>query len=262
MTSVLASTHAARFGSRAGLGATLIQTGYYMTQQDNQVQEGTVWPAPSDASDGSKMDTEAQAPSASGMMGDETTSAQFSAITQWLSFFLMAVGWLIVLSSILGFWRVKRFERSIQQSNARSTQSNTGATPPPPLLAARGRSIFSMFAVPEEEEDPRSPVFVMPENAEERRQMEWAIQEDRRYAPCVHICFCSLTHSPLGCKLTSEPRDFSKLSIPLVFLPRTVVTTATCFIVILIRSRHSYSFLLQSFVIVILGFQDVEVRAS
>lgn len=215
MTSVLASTHAARFGSRAGLGATLIQTGYYMTQQDNQVQEGTVWPPPSDMSDAPKV-AEAQAPSTPGMMADETTSTQFSVVTQWLSFILMAVGWLIVLSSILGFWRVKRFERSIQQSNVRSAQSNAGATPPRPFLETRRRSIFSMFVVSEEEEDSRSPMFVMPENPEERRQLEWAIQEDRRYAPWVHIWFRSLTHSPLGCKLTSEQRDFSDLSILLV----------------------------------------------
>jgi len=171
MTFVLASTHAARFGSRAGLGATLIQTGFYMTQQDNQVQEGDVWPASSDASDTSKVDAEAQAPS----LGDETTSAQFSTVTQWLSFFLMAVGWLIVLSSILGFWRVKRFEYGIQQSNARSAQSST---PPPPLPAARGRSIFSLFAFRGEEVDSRSPMFVMPESSEERRHL--AIQLDRR----------------------------------------------------------------------------------
>ena len=181
MTSVLASTHAARFGSRAGLGATLIQTGYYMTQQDNQVQEGDAWPPPSDASDAPKVGTEAQAPSTTGMMGDETNPVQFSVVTQWLSFFLMAVGWLIVLSSILGFWRVKRFEHGIQQSNARSVQSSAGATPP--LPAHRGQSIFSVFAAPEEEDDSRSPVLVMPENPEERRRMEWAIQEDRRYAP-------------------------------------------------------------------------------
>jgi len=183
MTSVLASTHAARFGSRAGLGTTLIQTGYYMTQQDNQVQEGTVWPAPPDNSDASTAAAEGQATSAPGVMGDGMTSAEFNAISQWLSFLLMAVGWLILLSSILGFWRVKRFERSIQQSNARSAQSNAGATPPPrfPFPAAGGRSIF--FSVPGEEDDSSPPVFAMPEDPEERRRMELAIQEDQRCAP-------------------------------------------------------------------------------
>jgi len=180
MTSVLASTHAARFGSRAGLGATLIQTGYYMTQQDNQVQEGTVWPGPADVYDASKAAADAQATSAPpGVISDGMTSAEFSAVTQWLSFFLMAVGWLVLLSSILGFWRVKRFERSIQQSNGRTAQSNTGATPPR-LPAARGRSLLSIFAVPEEEDDSNSPVLVMPEDPEERRRVEWAIQEDQR----------------------------------------------------------------------------------
>jgi len=206
MTSVLASTHAARFGSRAGLGATLIQTGYYMTQQDNQVQEGTVWPAPADVYDASKGAADAQAPP--GVTNDGMSSAEFSAVTQWLSFFLMAVGWLVLLSSILGFWRVKRFERSIQQSNARTAQSNTGATPPPRLPAARGRSLLSIFALPEEEDDSNSPVLVMPEDPEERRRVEWAIQEDQRCVPWVHI-YSFFAHSLSGYKLTSEPRDFS-----------------------------------------------------
>ena len=196
MTSVLASTHAARFGSRAGLGATLIQTGYYMTQQDNQVQEGTIWPTPADVYDASKAAADPQATSAPpGAMNDGMTSAEFSAVTQWLSFFLMAVGWLVLLSSILGFWRVKRFERGIQQSNARTTQSNTGATPPPRLPAARGQSLLSIFAVPEEEDDSNSPVLVMPEDPEERRRMEWAIQEDQRCVPWAYIFFFFCSHS-------------------------------------------------------------------
>ena len=184
MTSVLASTHAARFGSRAGLGATLIQTGYYMTQPENQVQEGTVWPTPADAYDAPKADAEAQ--TTPGVMSDGMTSAELSAVTQWLSFFLMAVGWLVLLSSILGFWRVKRFERSIQQSNARTAQSNTGAAPPP-RLPARGRSLLSVFTVPDEEDESHSTVLVMPDDPEERRRMEWAIREDQRCAPWVYI---------------------------------------------------------------------------
>ena len=208
MTSVLASTHAARFGSRAGLGATLIQTGYYMTQQDNQVQEGTVWPAPPDVYDASKADAEAQTtPAPPSVMTDGMTAAEFSAVTQWLSFFLMAVGWLVLLSSFLGFWRVKRIERSFQQSNARTAQSSTGAAPPP-RLPARGRSLLSVFAMPDDEDDSHSPVLVMSDDPEERRRMEWAIQEDQRCAPCLYFSYF-FAHSLSGYKLTSEPRDFS-----------------------------------------------------
>jgi hypothetical protein len=219
MTSVLASTHAARFGSRAGLGVTLIQTGYYMTQQDNQVQEGTVWPAPAprptfetaaeaDAYYASKATAEAHATSIPGVTGEEMTAAEYSAIAQWLSFFLMAMGWLIVLSSILGFWRVKRFERSIQQSNARSAQPSA---PPPPLPPARGRSVFSIFEMPDEEEDS-SPDFVVPEDPEQRRRLELAIQEDQRCVPLAHVFFHSLTHTLSDYKLISGPRGCFDLS--------------------------------------------------
>lgn len=36
--------------------------------------------------------------------------------TEWLSLFLMTIGWFIFMSSLLGFWRVKRWERSIRAS--------------------------------------------------------------------------------------------------------------------------------------------------
>jgi len=188
---VLSSTHAARLGSRAGLGVTLIQTGYYMTQQENQVREGTVLPASAahptfetaaeaEAYYASKEGGEAQVMSIPDPTSDGMTSAQYGAVTQWLSFFLMAVGWLILLSSILGFWRVKRFERGIQQSNTQSALPTAGATSPLPLPLGGRQSIFSILATPDEEEDRSPPVIIMPEDPEERRRMELAIQEDQR----------------------------------------------------------------------------------
>jgi Protein of unknown function (DUF2370) len=37
--------------------------------------------------------------------------------TEWISFFLMSLGWFVLLTSLLGFWRVKRWERGIRQAN-------------------------------------------------------------------------------------------------------------------------------------------------
>lgn len=39
--------------------------------------------------------------------------------TEWLALFLMTVGWFIFMSSLLGFWRVKRWESSIRASHPR-----------------------------------------------------------------------------------------------------------------------------------------------
>lgn len=40
-----------------------------------------------------------------------------SATTEWLAFLLMTVGWFVLLTSMLGFWRVKRWERGIRQAS-------------------------------------------------------------------------------------------------------------------------------------------------
>ncbi|KAH8830463.1 hypothetical protein DL96DRAFT_1593016 [Flagelloscypha sp. PMI_526] len=51
-------------------------------------------------------------------LDDETTNKLIaSATTEWLSFFLMTIGWFILLTSVLGFWRIKRWESSIIQSH-------------------------------------------------------------------------------------------------------------------------------------------------
>jgi hypothetical protein len=52
--------------------------------------------------------------------------ADASATAEWLSFFLMTVGWFILLTSVLAFWRVKRWERGILASQPENTQENGG----------------------------------------------------------------------------------------------------------------------------------------
>jgi len=45
------------------------------------------------------------------------------ATTDWLSFFLMTIGWFILITSLLNFWRVKRWERNILASQRETTVS-------------------------------------------------------------------------------------------------------------------------------------------
>jgi hypothetical protein len=62
-----------------------------------------------------------------GILTEEQASLMLAdATTEWLSFFLMTVGWFVLLTSILGFWRVKRWERGIvaSQQTVTSTERN------------------------------------------------------------------------------------------------------------------------------------------
>ncbi|KAG5634312.1 hypothetical protein H0H81_002464 [Sphagnurus paluster] len=142
LTYLLHTTHAARLGSRAGLGVTLIQYGFALRSRlDNASGPDEGWagwgdipPAPSTTEGGAPSIpynrtnatgiyppvsiTEAQA---------DTMMAQ--ATTEWLSFFLMTVGWFILLTSLLGFWRVKRWERGILASQRDSSQPPVSSSP-------------------------------------------------------------------------------------------------------------------------------------
>jgi len=57
---------------------------------------------------------------------DDMTVAN-EATTYWLSFFLMTIGWFILLTSLLSFWRVKRWERNILASQRETSVSSRAA---------------------------------------------------------------------------------------------------------------------------------------
>ncbi|KIY74444.1 hypothetical protein CYLTODRAFT_364222, partial [Cylindrobasidium torrendii FP15055 ss-10] len=78
MTHMMAVNHAGRCGSRAGLGATLIQLGLYL-RSDHQDSGMSLSPA----------------------------------AREWVSFFLMTCGWFIFLHASVSFGRAKRWERVI-----------------------------------------------------------------------------------------------------------------------------------------------------
>lgn len=161
LTYLLHTTHAARLGSRAGLGVTLIQYGLALRGRvENGFSgedawagwDGTAAPSPSG---------EYNYPPGGGTMGsgnatdvpvptlteeEQAAALMANATTEWLSFFLMTVGmsihslnfdcedselchigWFILLTSLLGFLRVKRWERGILNS-----QQNTSTTPAEP----------------------------------------------------------------------------------------------------------------------------------
>lgn len=120
LTYLLATSHAAKFGSRAGLGLTLIQYGFYSrgSQSSDGEDDVVAWPTPS-ASSTPRADSPPEAPTPSSIPDDMPVITS----RDWLSFLLMTLGWFLLLSSIIGFWRVKRWENSIRSTSSPSPLS-------------------------------------------------------------------------------------------------------------------------------------------
>ncbi|KAI0269131.1 hypothetical protein BC834DRAFT_820327 [Gloeopeniophorella convolvens] len=151
LTYLLHTTHAARFGSRAGLGVTLIQYGFALRSRlEDDVNSGGWWGvggpynggAQDDAPPRPTFETKEQAEEyyrnlnitmvdgmPSGTVPGATMDDVYAgdATTDWLSFFLMTIGWFILLTSLLSFWRVKRWERNILASQREPTVAASDA---------------------------------------------------------------------------------------------------------------------------------------
>lgn len=110
LTYLLHSTHAAKNGSRAGLGVTLIQYGFYMRSNSDVDAPPTGGP-----------DGYAAAPNPNDhdfSKGEVTDSAGGGPITaqEWFSYVLMIVGWFILIKSIAEFMKARRHEMLVLQS--------------------------------------------------------------------------------------------------------------------------------------------------
>ncbi|KAI9466866.1 hypothetical protein BJY52DRAFT_1234909 [Lactarius psammicola] len=144
LTYLLHTTHAARFGSRAGLGVTLIQYGFALRTRVEEDPSGNDWwgvgggpygngmqgDVPSKPTFGTKEEAEEYYRKLNITMGtipgatmDDINNFANEATTDWLSFFLMTIGWFILITSLLSFWRVKRWERNILASQRETTVS-------------------------------------------------------------------------------------------------------------------------------------------
>jgi hypothetical protein len=120
LTYLLHTTHAAKNGSRAGLGLTLVQYGFYMKGSvENRAPDtdsGYVSPPdpnshdfnPGSMGDGSRS-FDASPGTRDGMLSGITTS-------EWVSYILMIVGWFILIRAVSDFLRARRHEQLILQS--------------------------------------------------------------------------------------------------------------------------------------------------
>ena len=132
LTYLLHTTHAAKNGSRAGLGVTLVQYGFYM-----RAGRGDTTPTvPADGNDSpftppqdpnnhdfdpsAVSDSAAAAAAAAMAQGTSQTSSggglSSVASSNWLAYTLMIVGWFILIRAVSDFIKARRHEQLVLQS--------------------------------------------------------------------------------------------------------------------------------------------------
>ncbi|KAJ7914824.1 metal homeostatis protein bsd2 [Mycena leptocephala] len=150
LTFLLHTSHAAKYGSRAGLGLTLIQYGFYSrtgNSSDGETDEVPEWPGLTP----NAVPAPAEATASPGVPQSDAGDLTLGGVTSrdWLSFLLMTVGWFLLLSSFIGFWRIKRWESSIRSTSAPITAEDIERD------AAVRRNIESVFGFSFGEEEGR-----------------------------------------------------------------------------------------------------------
>lgn len=136
LTYLLHTTHAAKNGSRAGLGLTLVQYGFYMKRSpgDNTGPAGgaadpsgqfggSTPPSDPNSHDFDPNAVSAAAAAAAAAASSSATSSSTGnstlstlASSDWVSYLLMIVGWFILIRAISDFLRARRHEQLVLQS--------------------------------------------------------------------------------------------------------------------------------------------------
>jgi hypothetical protein len=125
LTYLLHTTHAAKNGSRAGLGITLVQYGFYMKGSGNASPptNSNGDPAYSPAPDPNSHDFDPNqvASQAAAAAIDNSSSGGLSGIasSEWLAYILMIVGWFILIRAVSDFLKARRHEQLVLQSPER-----------------------------------------------------------------------------------------------------------------------------------------------
>ena len=113
LTYLLHTTHAARNGSRAGLGVTLINYGFTLRAMAIQKHENDQqYAAPTDPNSHDFNPSDAAAATA-------VAATRHSGPTiagEWLSYVLMIVGWIVLIKAVTDFIKARRHEQLILQS--------------------------------------------------------------------------------------------------------------------------------------------------
>ncbi|KAL2886838.1 Metal homeostatis protein BSD2 [Ceratocystis lukuohia] len=129
LTYLLHSTHAAKNGSRAGLGVTLIQYGFSM-------KAAAIPPTPEDGNSGNSEFPTPPDPNAHNFNPSDISSSSsgWSDLTgtEWFAYILMVGGWFMLVRSVVEFLQARRHESLVLQSPERGLSVPvvaTGETP-------------------------------------------------------------------------------------------------------------------------------------
>lgn len=122
LTYLLHTTHAAKNGSRAGLGINLIQYGFYMKgsgsgTSTSPVDESSVqYEEPSDPNSHT-FDPEQL--NGTGIQSGDSKNWNNLASSEWMAYILMIVGWFILIRAICDYIKARRHEQLVLQSPER-----------------------------------------------------------------------------------------------------------------------------------------------
>ncbi|KAF2399842.1 metal homeostatis protein bsd2 [Trichodelitschia bisporula] len=113
LTYLLHTTHAAKNGSRAGLGITLVQFGFQMKSPITQDPAGDNFGgAPADPN--SRDFDPTRGPDGESVA--EMASTGTISSSDWLAYIMMIMGWFILIKSLSDFLRARRHEQLVLQS--------------------------------------------------------------------------------------------------------------------------------------------------
>lgn len=124
LTYLLHSTHAAKNGSRAGLGITLIQYGFYMKGSSSGDEGqggmgGDGYASPPDPNSHDFDPGSVQGGGAGGGAGNDNGSnggMSEIASSEWVAYILMIVGWFILIRAVSDYLKARRHEQLVLQS--------------------------------------------------------------------------------------------------------------------------------------------------
>ena len=117
LTYLLHTTHAARNGSRAGLGVTLINYGFTMRSISVRKHAGAQQQYSHPVDPNSHDFDPSSSDVAAVVVDNHHSESNFAG--EWLAYVLMIVGWIILIKAVTDFIKARRHEQLILQSPER-----------------------------------------------------------------------------------------------------------------------------------------------
>ncbi|CAD6502994.1 BgTH12-02667 [Blumeria graminis f. sp. triticale] len=118
LTYLLHTTHAAKNGSRAGLGITLVQYGFYMKGSGSVTQGPIPDGGPPQYSEPPDPNSHDFDPDQIGNKRIDDVGSKWGnvASSEWMAYILMIVGWFILIRAISDFLKARRHEQLVLRS--------------------------------------------------------------------------------------------------------------------------------------------------